>query len=529
MHTATKNAFWFSFIVAFGGFVFGLDIVLISGTIKTITTEFGLTPLEVGHIVAGPGYGALVGLICTSYFADKFGRKKTALTIAALYSLSAIGSAIAPSADFLFWARFIGGLAFASLSLASMYIGEIAPPKYRGKLVGLNQLNIVIGIFIAQILNYYIINVVADTPEWAMSVGLNADTAWRWMLGAEIIPALLWFIALFLVPESPRWLALNGKTDQAEKALTKITEPEELKEQLNEIVHNLEDENDHTVHNLSLVQQFKLLFSPQMRAALMIGVVITIIQPMTGMNPVLAYMPKIFAQLGGDESTAFSQTMMVGGIGLLFTVLALVFIDKLGRRPILLGGLAWAIVSLGIVTLGFFNASYMLTAESVIALKDSVDISLLQPLLNVEFSSDFEFKQALVQHIGRDSMIAFENNLMTAAADINGLLILIGIISFQCAYNFSLGPVVWILLSELFTTKVRAVAIPFCGFIASIFGGIIVPTFFPWQLANMGAVSTFGLYLICCVIGLFFSMKMIPETKNKTIEEIEVELSRSKT
>lgn len=522
MLTPTKNAFLYALIVAFGGFVFGLDIILISGTIKTITTEFGLSALEVGNIVAGPGYGALIGLICTSYFADHFGRKKTALTIAALYSLSAIGSAYAPSADFLFWSRFLGGLAFASLSLASMYIGEIAPPKYRGKLVGLNQLNIVIGIFVAQILNYYIINVTEMNPEWAVSIGLNADTAWRWMLGAEIIPALLWFMALFLVPESPRWLALNNKTEKAQKVLTKITEPKELQEQLDEIVHNLEDTK---ASNLNLIEQIKLLFSPAMRIALVIGVVIAIVQAMTGMNAVLAYTPKIFAQLGGDESSAFARSMMLGGIGLFFTVLALAFIDKLGRRPILLGGLTWAIVSLGIVVLGFLNASYTLTPESIIVLKDSIDINLLQPLLNVEFTSDLDFKQALEQQIGRDTLVKFENDLMTASTNINGVMVLVALISFQCAYNFSLGPIVWILLSEIFSTKVRAVAIPLCGFVASVFGGILVPALFPWQLENLGVVYTFSVYLISCFIGLLFAMKMIPETKNKTIEQIEEELT----
>jgi len=522
MLTPTKNAFLYSLIIAFGGFVFGLDIVLISGTIKTITTEFGLSALEIGYIVSGPGWGALVGLICTSYFSDKFGRKNTALAIAALYTLSAIGSAYAPNAEFLFWSRFLGGLAFASLSLASMYIGEIAPPKSRGKLVGLNQLNIVIGIFVAQLFNYYIINATEQNAEWAVNIGLHADNAWRWMLGAEIVPALLWFIALFIVPESPRWLALNGKVEKAKQALTKITEPKELDKQMLEIVHSLNDTN---ANNLSLIEQLKLLLTPGLRTALIIGVVVTVIQPMTGMNAVLAYMPTIFAQLGVSESSAFGQTVMVGGIGLLFTVLALVFIDKLGRRPILLGGLTWAILSLGLVIFGFFNATYILTPESVLALKDSIDVSLLQPILNTEFASDFEFKQAVENQIGRENFIKLESNIMTAAISINGLMVLIGIISFQCAYNFSLGPVVWILLSEVFTTKVRAVAIPLCGFVATLFGGILVPLFFPWQLANMGAVSTFGLYLICCFVGLLFAYRVIPETKNKTIEEIEVELS----
>ncbi|MGJ8679312.1 sugar porter family MFS transporter [Paraglaciecola sp.] len=522
MSSPTRNAFLYSLIVAFGGFVFGLDIVLISGTIKAITSEFSLTALEVGSIVSGPGWGALVGLICTSYFADKFGRKNTTLVIAALYTLSAIGSAYAPSAAFLFWARFLGGLAFASLSLASMYIGEIAPPKSRGKLVGLNQLNIVIGIFVAQILNYYIINGTEQGAAWTLNLGLNAENAWRWMLGAEIIPALIWFSALFIVPESPRWLALNGQEDKAKASLSKITEAENLDREINEIIHSLDDTNH---HSLSLPQQFKLLFSSKMRIALIIGVVITIIQPMTGMNAVLAYMPTIFAQLGGSESSAFGQTVMVGGIGLFFTVLALVFIDRLGRRPILLGGLSWAIVSLAIVALGFFNATYVITPESLLSLKDAIDINLLQPLVNVEFSSDVDFKQALETHIGRDALVKLEGDLMTAATSINGMMVLLGIVSFQCAYNFSLGPVVWILLSEVFTTKVRAVAIPFCGFVASVFGGILVPLFFPWQLENTGAVSTFSVYLICCVVGLLFAYKVIPETKNKSIEEIELELT----
>lgn len=526
MLTPTKNAFLYALIIAFGGFVFGLDIILISGTIKTITTEFNLTPLEIGNIVAGPGYGALVGLIFTSYCANRFGRKNTALAIAALYTLSAIGSAIATSAEFLFWARFIGGLAFASLSLASMYIGEIAPAQYRGKLVGLNQLNIGIGIFVATLLNFYIINLVgSQESNWALNLGLTSDTAWRWMLGAEIVPALLWFLALMVVPESPRWLALKGKKERAEKSLAKITEPEELKEQLEIIVHGVEDNTDHQVHTPTLMQQLGILFSSKTRAALIIGIGVMVIQPFTGMNAVLAYMPKIFAQLGLTESEAFSNTVLVSGIGLLFTALALVFIDRLGRRPIFLGGLIWAIISLGLVALCFLNATYVLTPESVIALKGSFDTNLLQPLLNVEFSSDFEFKQAIEQNIGRDAFINYENQIMTAATDINGMLVLIGIISFQCAYNFSLGPIVWILISEVFSTKVRAVAIPFCGFIASIFGGVVIPTFFPWQLANMGAVATFGLYFVCCIIGLLFSMKFIPETKNKTIEEIEEELS----
>ena len=522
MLSPTKNAFLFAFIIAFGGFVFGLDLVLISGTIQFIKIEFGLSAIEIGNLVAGPGYGALIGLIFTSLVCDKIGRKKTMLIIAGLYSLSAIGSAIAPSANFLFWARVLGGLAFASLSVASMYIGEIAPPKYRGKLVGMNQLNIVIGIFVAQLVNFYIVGVIADSSHSLQALGLNEASAWRWMLGFEIVPAIVWFLAVFFLPESPRWLALNGRMDETKQVMAKITEPEELEKQLQEIDHGFDDKNN---HSLSTIEQAKLLFSPVMRTALVIGVVSAVIQALTGMNAVLAYMPMIFSQLGGGETSAFSQTLFVGGIGLIFTVLGIMFVDKLGRRPIFAGGLLWGAASLFIVFIGFFNATYLLTPESIASLKSTIDLSLLQPILGTEFSSDLAFKQTVIEHIGLAAFTVNESELMSAATNINGMLVFIGIISFQCAFNFSMGPVLWILVSEIFPTKVRAFAIPFCGFIASIFGGVIVPLFFPWQLETLGAAYTFALYMVFSLAGLVFVLNKIPETKNKTIEEIELELS----
>lgn len=522
MLTPTKNAFLFAFIIAFGGFVFGLDLVLISGTIQFIKIEFGLSAIEIGNLVAGPGYGALIGLIFTSLVCDKIGRKKTMIIIAGLYSLSAIGSAYAPSANFLFFARVLGGLAFASLSVASMYIGEIAPPKYRGKLVGMNQLNIVIGIFIAQLVNFYIIGVIADPSHSLQALGLNEASAWRWMLGFEIVPAVIWFLGVLVLPESPRWLALNGKMEQTKNVMAKITEPEELAKQLQEIEHSLDNKN---THSLSTIEQAKLLFSPVMRTALVIGVVSAMIQALTGMNAVLAYMPMIFSQLGGGETSAFSQTMFVGGIGLIFTVLGILFVDKLGRRPIFAGGLLWGAVSLFIVFIGFFNATYLLTPESIASLKNSLDYSLLQPLLGTQFTSDLTFKQAIIDQIGLSAFTSNESEIMSAATNINGMLVFIGIISFQCAFNFSMGPVLWILISEIFPTKVRAFAIPLCGFTASVFGGVIVPLFFPWQLETLGAAYTFALYMAFSLAGAIFVLKKIPETKNKTIEEIELELS----
>lgn len=522
MLTPTNNAFVYAFIIAFGGFVFGLDLVLISGTIQFIKVEFALSAIQIGNLVAGPGYGALIGLIFTSIICDKIGRKRTMIIIAGLYSLSAIGSAYAPSASFLFWARVLGGFAFASLSVASMYIGEIAPPKYRGKLVGINQLNIVIGIFVAQLINFYLISSLADPASPLISLGLSDTTVWRWMLGFEIIPATIWFLAVFFLPESPRWLALNGNIEKTKKVLTKITEAPELTKQLQEITDSFATREQDV---LNTVQQAKLLFSPIMRAALVIGVVSAIIQALTGMNAVLAYMPLIFSQLGGGEASAFSQTLLVGGIGIIFTILGLLYVDKLGRRPIFAGGLLWGTISLFIIFIGFFNATYTLTPESIISLDSSFDTSLLQGLLGLEYQSDLSFKKAVINEIGLYAFNANEALIMSAATNINGLMVFIGVISFQCAFNFSMGPVLWILFSEIFPTRVRGFAIPFCGFIASVFGGVLVPLFFPWQLENLGAAYTFAMYMLFSLAGLIFVLKKIPETKNKSIEQIEYELT----
>jgi sugar porter (SP) family MFS transporter len=522
MLKAKINAFIFSSIVAFGGFVFGLDIALISGTFKYIAAEFNLTALQMGNVAGAPGWGALLALVFAGYFCDKFGRKNTLIIIAALYLVSAIGSACAVSYETLFFARFLGGLAFTSLTLASMYIREIAPPALRGKLVGLNQMNIVVGIFIAQLLNLYIVQVIEVGPDWAVSMGLLKETSWRWMLGLEIIPAGLWFLLLFLIPESPRWLMLNGHQQKAEKVIARIMPNTMVRQQFEQIRDSLKDAG----HSLSLREQLAFLANSKVRVALIIGVGIAIVQSLTGMNAVLGFMPMIFSQLGGGDNAAFEQTVWVGGVGMCFTFLALLMIDRLGRRPILLGGLTWISISMAVVAYGFSEATYVLTPDSLSALAGRVDVALLQPMLGVEYLSDLEFKRALELNLGRSTLVALEADLISAAVHMQSFMVFVGIISFVAAFNFSIGPVMWILFSEVFATKVRAVAIPACAFVSTVFGGIIVPSLFPWQLENQGAATTFWIYVGCCVLGLIFCYRLVPETKNKTIEQIESELSQ---
>ncbi|WP_017446664.1 MFS transporter [Gayadomonas joobiniege] len=517
MQQANRNALCYAFIVAIGGFIFGLDIMLISGTFQYTTLEFGLSAIEKGNIAAAPNYGALVALLVAGYFCERLGRKKTLMIIAALYIISAVGSAFAPSYLTLFLARLIGGLAFTSLSLASMYIGEIAPPQMRGKLVGLNQFNIVIGILTATILNYLLVEWVSDGGvAWASAIGLTEGNVWRWMLGLEIIPAVIWFLLLLKIPESPRWLMLNHREHEVHAVLEKILPPEQVKGQYQQIKENLKT----TDHALSYSEQIKILFGKKMRLALAIGMFMAAVQALSGMNAILSFMPMIFQQVGGGQSS-FEQSIWVSLIGTFFTFLALILIDRLGRRKILLGGLTVCAAALATVTYGFYDATYVISAESAAQFASQVDNVNLTSLVGTVYQTDIAFKNAVVGAIGQDAFVAIESDLLVAATQIQGMLVLAGIITFVCSYNFSLGPILWILFSEIFPTKVRAIAITSSALIATIFGGILVPTLFPWQLENFGAAYTFLAYAGFCILGFIVMAKIMPETKGKTIEEIE--------
>lgn len=401
-----------------------------------------------------------------------------------------------------------------------MYIGEIAPPQIRGKLVGLNQLNIVIGILVAAILNYYFVAFANSGATWTQAINLTDANVWRWMLGIETLPAVIWFALLFLIPESPRWLVLNNKQEQARKVIHQLTSSREDDAQVdvefNQIVDSLKD----TGHSLSYVEQIKLLFSKNIRIALTIGMLMAAVQALSGMNAILTFLPMIFQQVGAGES-AFAQAIWVNLIGAFFTVLALMYIDKIGRRIMLIGGLIVCTLSLAVVGYGFYEATYMITSESLTSLAPMIDTSVLTSLVGIEYTNDVAFKQAVLALTGADSFSIIENALLVSSTHMQGMLVLIGIIVFVCSFNFSLGPILWILFSEIFPTKVRAVAITSSALIATIFGGILVPTLFPWQLENFGAATTFLIYAGFCVSGLLFVAKMMPETKGRTIEEIE--------
>ena len=514
----SANAFRYAFIVAFGGFVFGLDAAVISGTVDFVSSEFNLSDIQKGFVVSAPGWGVLIALLFAGYFADNFGRKKTLQIIAAFYLISAIGSTFAPSFETLVAARFLGGLAFTSLTMAAMYIGEIAPANMRGKLVAMNQINIVVGLSAAYFINYLILQFSKSDAAWVTDWGLTTNT-WRWMLGSEILPVILWSILLFFIPRSPRWLVFKGRIAEARTVLGKIMPPQQIEEEIKGIEESLANERQ----KVSFSDQIKSLFDSKLKVALIIGFTFAIVQQITGINAILFYAPTIFKQLGLGQDAAFSQAVWVGLISVVFTVLALLFIDKAGRRPMTLGGLLWAVISLGICAYGFNQATYVLTANDLATI-ESLEPGKLQSIIGIEYGSDVDFKAALREKLGDTTAKALEGDLLQKAGKLPGTLILFGIMSFIAAFQFSVGPIMWIIFSEIFPTRVRGIAIPACAMVTSIVSAL-VQQFFPWQLTNMGARDIFLFYAVTSAIGLIALFKFLPETKNKTIEEIEEELS----
>ncbi len=517
--TFHATAFRYAFIVALGGFVFGLDAALISGTVRFVTVEFGLSDLEIGAVVSAPGFGVIFALLVTGHIAARIGRKKTLLIIASLYLVSAVASVLAPNFESLVAARFLGGLAFTSLSVASMYIGEIAPSRMRGKLVSMNQINIVVGLSAAYFVNNAILKATNSGADWVQAVGI-IDYTWRWMLGTEIVPALLWLLLLFTIPESPRWLVQQGRTDRARSVMARILPADTI----DASIRGIQESVGHGHDGRSLLAQLSDLFDARMRTAFWIGLTIAVVQPITGINSILFYAPTVFEQTGIGTDAAFSQAVVVGVVSVGATVAALLVIDKLGRRPVTLLGLVWAAASLFAGAWAFSQATYVLDAGVLSQLAGGVNPDSLRALIGVEYFSDVEFKSAIEAAIGEAALRENESVLLQNAAKLNATLILAAIVSFIAAFNFSIGPVMWVLFSEIFPIYVRSIAIPGFALVTSVVN-YLVNQFFPWQLTNMGAAQIFAFYAGCIVAGLVILYRILPETKNKTIEEIEAELA----
>ncbi|MEM9326581.1 MAG: MFS transporter [Bacteroidota bacterium] len=518
MTLENRNAFAYATIVAMGGLIFGLDAALISGTLNFVAEEFGLSDLQIGSVVSAPAFGVLVALPFAGYISNQLGRKKTIQIIALLYVVSAVGSALAPSFTALVSARFLGGLAFSSLSMASMYIGEIAPPAYRGKLVAMIQINIVIGLSGAYFINYLILQWTQSEAGWVEALSLDEHT-WRWMLGSEILPAIAWFALLLIVPESPSWLLLRGRNKEARTILQRILPQEEIEPHMEEMQGSLRQSNE----DRSIRAQLAEIFSRPMRVTLIIAMTLAIAQQTTGINAVLFYAPSVFEQLGIGTDAAFQQAIWIGLSSLVFTALSLVLVDRFGRKPMILWGMVWIVASLGLCSYGFYSARYVLSEADIYGMTEIPEFHRMFEMAGVEYGNDADFKDALIAALGEADARRFRGAIFEKAAKINPVLILVGILSFIGAFHFSVGPIMWVLFSELFPIAIRGVAIPFYTLVTSLTSSL-VQQFFPWQLATLGGAGTFLFYALTVLIGLLILMRFLVETKNLSIEEIQRKL-----
>jgi SP family arabinose:H+ symporter-like MFS transporter len=390
---------------------------------------------------------ALVGCIAGALFAGKlsdvYGRRKVLILSAILFAVSSIGIAIPLSLDWFIFFRLIGGLGIGIASiLAPMYISEIAPANIRGELVSINQLGIVSGILLIYFVNYFIAGL--RDEAW------NISTGWRWMFGSGAIPSVIFLILLFFVPESPRWLSQKSKWEEAGSILTKINGSEKAEKELKEIRQSLAMEQS----------SFADILKPGVRKSLLIGIVLCIFSQVTGINAIMYYAPEIFKSTGDASSSALMQTVLVGVINLLFTLVAIKYVDKWGRRTLLLIGAGGMAVCLAIVGSAFY----------------------------------FGFAQ--------------------------GYLVLIAILAYISFFAISLGPLAFVVISEIFSNKNRGMAMSVCVFFLWVSVYVVSQTF-PMLLASIGSAFTFWIYMVMSICAFVFVLKFIPETKGKSLEEIE--------
>lgn len=511
----SKKSLFIAFVVSLGGFLFGFDAGIISGVVSYVSPEWNLTDAQTGWVVSSPSFAAMIAMLIVGKLSDQLGRKKILISVAFAYAISALLSALATSYEMLYIARMIGGLAFGSaLVLAPTYIAEIANATNRGKLVSIQQLNIVFGFFAAFLSNYYLNSLNTSTNAF-----FTDQNVWRWMLGIELVPALLYFVLLFFVPRSPRWLFYNKHPKEALAVLKQIHGPELAQSEAATIQQSLNQ--NATASKTSILE----LLKPALRYILMVGLIIGILQQITGINAVYFYATSIFKQTGIGTDAAFSSGVLLSFTTVAFTFVAIFLIDKMGRRPLLLIGMAGISISLLMCAYGFNNAKYQLTTQEITTFTN-FNSELLQPLENRTYQSDVAFKNDVKAALGNQVYAKNEGAILEAATDINSTLVLLGILGFIACFAFSLGPVMWVMLSELYPNAYRGLAIGLIGFVNS-FTSWGIQQIFPWELSHLGSALTFFIFGAIAFVGFFILLKVLPETKGKSLEQIELEFVKN--
>jgi len=435
-------------VAALGGLLFGYDTAVISGAIGFLQSRFSLEPTMTGWAASCALIGCVIGAALAGMLSDKLGRKKVLILSAIFFLVSAIGTAFPRNLIEFIIFRIIGGIGVGAASLTSpMYIAEVSPARIRGRMVSVNQLAIVSGILIVYFVNYFIAGL--GDEAWNIQLG------WRWMFGSESLPAILLLILLFFVPESPRWLTKQKRSDEALNILSRV------------------DGEDYASRELAAIEEaialesgtIGQLFKPGMKIVLVIGVMLAILQQVTGINAFLYYAPEIFKKLGTGTDAALFQTIVIGAVNLTFTLIAIWTVDRLGRKPLMIIGSA----GMGVSLLAMGLASYYQKTE---------------------------------------------------------LWVLLFILGYIACFALSVGPVVWVILSEIFPTTIRGRAMSIAT--VCLWGSnYVVSQTFPMMNENKWLVEKFHhgfpfwVYGSLCVVLVVFVWKFVPETKGKTLEEIE--------
>lgn len=445
-------------IAALGGFLFGYDWVVIGGAKPFYEPFFHLTSeADIGWANSCALLGCLAGSILSGFLSDTIGRKKLLIVAALLFGVSSIFTGWADTFSmFVFW-RIIGGVAIGIASNVSpTYIAEIAPAQWRGKLVTLNQLTLVVGILAAQIINWKIAGNVAEvaTPELIRS-SWQGQLGWRWMFTAVALPSLVFFICAFLVPESPRWLIKVGKTGQAAQILTRIGGATYAEQEIADVRKRLSGESPQA-------NVWAALGTPAIMGLVVMGIGLAALQQWSGTNVIFNYAEEIYRGAGYDLSGVMFNIVITGAINLLFTLGATATVDRLGRRTLMLWG--------------------------------AILIAILHGLLGGAF------------FLGVKGPIVLGLTLAVIAA-----------------YAMTLAPVTWVLLSEIFPNRIRGLAMSIA--VSFLWIACFAVTYtFPILNRVMGAAGTFWCYGLICFVGFFLMLRFVPETKNKTLEEIEAQL-----
>jgi len=449
-----------SAVAALGGFLFGYDTAVISGTIGSVAAQFGLNDVTTGWYVGCALVGSIGGVAIAGKLSDYFGRKVVLLFSAVLFSSSAIGCMFSGNISQLVIYRIIGGIGIGVASVISpLYISEISVSRFRGTLVTLYQLAITIGFVVAYLVNYaineYTVRAAGnfESSGWWWKIMISEN--WRGMLGAETLPALLFFVTLFFIPESPRWLVLKANENKAQNIFTRIYGQIDADLQIADLKNLILSEKE---------TSWKILLLPGFRVALFIGISLAILGQFMGVNAVLYYGPSIFQQTGLSEGDSLFYQVIVGAVNFGSTILAMAVIDKIGRKKLVYYGVSGMLITLVLI------AGYFILNKS--------------------------------------------GNVVPPVT----LLILILLYIFACA--ISICVVIWVLLSEMYPAKVRGLAMSAAGFSLWI-GTFLIGQLTPWLMTTLSPAGVFLLFAVMCLPYIYIVWKLVPETTGVSLEDIE--------